>query len=104
MEMKKNTFDFKRAAHRRPHMAPSRARAQRALHYYKEGDNLRDYITFKAEVKKQQCLKKLTYSDLEEITGYKASTIEAFMCGRKVTDNVALALAKALDIPEHLAT
>lgn len=78
--------------------------AESVLHYYKEGDNLRDYIAFKAEVKKQQCLKRLTYSDLEEITGYKASTIEAFMCGRKVTDNVALALAKALDIPEHLAT
>ena len=65
---------------------------------------MRNYELFRAEIKKQQALRRWTYEDLGKATGYKASTIEAFMCGHKITDRVALALAKALDIPEHMAT
>ncbi|MCM1062637.1 MAG: helix-turn-helix domain-containing protein [Eubacterium sp.] len=53
---------------------------------------------FIAEVKKQQSITKLTYKDLERITGVPKSTISAFMCGAREGEDVKLALAKALEI------
>lgn len=71
---------------------------------------MQNYEAFRAEVcaklsaKKRPDGRRWTYKDLAKATGYRDNTIEQFMCGLKVTDNVALAMAKALDIPEHLAT
>lgn len=62
-----------------------------------------DFKRFKAEVKKALVLREWTYRDLSKATGYTVKTIEAFMSECKVTDNVACAIAKALDIPEYLA-
>lgn len=59
---------------------------------------------FRAEVKKQLSLRNWTYKDLAMATGYKYRTIEAFMNEKRVTDNVARAIAEVLDIPEHLAS
>lgn len=65
---------------------------------------MRDFKAFKAECKWKMVLLEWKYDDLAKATGYSQKTIEAFMCGRKITDNVALAIAKALNIPEHMAT
>ena len=53
---------------------------------------------FIAEVKKQQSIKNLTYNDLEKLTGISKSTIGAFMCGARDSEDVKKALARALDI------
>lgn len=63
-----------------------------------------DYNSFRAEVKKALALRGWKYKELALATGYKVRTIEAFMCNCRVTDEVAQAIAKALDIPEHMAT
>lgn len=63
-----------------------------------------DFIRFKAEVKKQMILRGWTNDDLAKATGYKESTIRALMCGERTGDAVCKAVAKALDIPEYLAT
>lgn len=72
---------------------------------------MKDYETFRARVlaeyksRRREDGRRWTYTELAEATGkYTANTIEAFMCGRKVSNDVALAIAKALGIPEHLAT
>lgn len=67
---------------------------------------MRDFIRFKAEVKKQLTLRGWTYKDLQVVTGYTYKTIEKFMCGKYGSngDFVGKAIAKALDIPEHMAT
>lgn len=65
---------------------------------------MRDFKAFKAECKKQMVLRDWTNADLAKATGYKIGTIESFMGNRKVTDQTAKAIAKALDIPEHMAT
>lgn len=63
-----------------------------------------DFVRFKAEVKKQLALKEWTYADLAKASGYSRSTIESLMCGVRATDKVCKAVAKALDIPEHMTT
>lgn len=67
-----------------------------------------DHKAFRAEVKKQLTLRGWTYRNLVKETGYKYGTIERFMGGydnnRPQSEAVARAIAKALDIPEHMAT
>ena len=53
---------------------------------------------FIAEVKKQQSLRNLTYTDLARLTGFSKSTIDAFMCGVRSGDRIKKALAEALEI------
>lgn len=76
---------------------------------------MKDFLMFKAEVKKRQVETGMTYKDLEQITkqnganggkGYTYKTIEKFMCnGYTCSDEmIAKAIAEALDIPEYLAT
>ena len=65
---------------------------------------LQNYKAFKAEVRKQLSLRGWKYKDLSVATGYTTRTIEAFMCGSRTSDSLAEAIAKALDIPAHLAT
>ncbi len=74
----------------------------------KGSDNLLNIKAFRAEVKKRLFEKEWTYKDLAKATGYGTRTIEVFMgkCHDKCRDpsvNVAVAIAKALDIPEYMA-
>lgn len=68
---------------------------------------MRDFIGFKAACKKQMTEYHWTNNDLAKATGYSIGAIERFM-GEKDTrpksEAVALAIAKALNIPEHMAT
>ncbi len=78
--------------------------------HIERGDNLRDYEKFRAATvaalseRKRDNGRRWRYVELAKATGYSVNTIEQFMGGVKVTDNVAIAIANALDIPEHLAT
>lgn len=71
---------------------------------------MKDYERFRAEIcaalsaKKRPDGKRWTYEDVAKATGYSRNTIEQFMSGTKITDNVATAMAKALDISDYLAT
>ncbi len=78
---------------------------------------MKDYETFRSRVlaeyksRRREDGRRWTYKELAKAASefskkgvYTANTIEAFMCGSKITDEVAIAIAKALDIPEHLAT
>lgn len=67
---------------------------------------MKDFIKFKAEVKKRQVETGMTYKDLEKATGYSYKSIERFMCGAYGGSGevIAKAIAKALDIPEYLTT
>lgn len=65
---------------------------------------MRDFKAFKAECKKQMVLRDWTNADLAKATNYALGTIESFMGNHKVTYQVAVAIAKALDIPLHMAT
>lgn len=67
---------------------------------------MKDFLKFKAEVKKRQVEKGMTYKDLEKITGYSYKSIEKFMCGAYGSSGeaIAKAIAKALDIPEYMTT
>lgn len=56
------------------------------------------YELFKAEVKKQMFINKFDYAAIAKLTGYKKSTIEAFMCGARESENVAKAIGKLFDI------
>ncbi len=55
---------------------------------------------FVAEVKRQLALRKWTSKDLAKATGYKVSTIYAYMSGQRDSDVVEKAIAVVLDI-EH---
>lgn len=66
-----------------------------------------NYKAFRAEVSKQLDIRDWTYADLAKETGYEYKTIERFMGksdSRPKSEAVARAIAKALDIPEHMAT
>lgn len=70
-----------------------------------------NYEEFTAEVKKQLRKRRWTQQELADATvnlksgnPYSASAINSFMDGSRISDSVALAIAKALDIPEHMAT
>lgn len=56
------------------------------------------YELFKAEVCKQKRLRRLNNKKLAEMTGFTKSTIDAFMCGVRDSDSVAIAIARVLDI------
>lgn len=56
------------------------------------------YESLKGEVARIKQIRKLTYEDLAEITGYKPNTIAQFMSGTRETEAVASALARGLDI------
>ena len=53
---------------------------------------------FIAEVRRHLSLRKWKYKDLAKATGYKTSTISAFMTGLRDSDNVKKAIATALQI------
>lgn len=55
--------------------------------------------TFQTEVRKELITRNWHYKDLANATGYKVKTLYAFMSGNRVTENVAEAISKALDIP-----
>lgn len=67
---------------------------------------MRNFLVYKAEVKKRQVEKGMTYKDLAKATGYSYKTIEKFMCGAYSCSDkkIAKAIAGALDIPEYMAT
>lgn len=67
---------------------------------------MKDFLKFKAEVKKRQVEKGMTYKDLEKATGYSFKTVEKFMCGAYTCsdEKIAKAIAEALDIPEYMTT
>ena len=58
------------------------------------------YELLRAEVDKQKRLRipKLTNKDLAKMTGFKTSTINKFMSGHEVSENIANALARELKI------
>lgn len=56
------------------------------------------YELLKGEIKKQMFLRGLKPKDLAEMTGQKRSTINAFMCGARNSENTARLLAKVLEI------
>lgn len=59
------------------------------------------YEIFKAEVERQKRLLHLTNADIAEKTGFKKSTIDFFMCGKKSREDsksVAIAIARVLMI------
>ena len=55
------------------------------------------YEALKGAIAKRKQIDHLTYRDLSELTGYKPSTLMAFMCGARETRNVAEALTRALN-------
>ena len=65
---------------------------------------LANYKLFRAEIRKQMDLRDWKYKDLAKASGYSVASIEGFMGGYRVNDRVAGAIAKALDIPAHMAT
>lgn len=56
------------------------------------------YEVFRGEVAKVKQMKHLTNKDLGNMIGVKENTIAAFMCGSRVTENVAQKLSKVLEI------
>jgi hypothetical protein len=56
------------------------------------------YRLFRAKIAEQKKLRNLTNADMAKLTGYTKSTIDAFMCGVRESENVAKAIAEALDI------
>lgn len=65
---------------------------------------LANYKMFRAEIRKQMDLREWKYKDLAKASGYSVAAIEGFMGGYRVNDRIAGAIAKALDIPAHMAT
>lgn len=69
---------------------------------------MKDFIAFKAACKSRMTEFHWTNDDLAKATNYSIGAIERFMSENdsraKKSEAVALAVAKALDIPEHLAT
>ena len=63
-----------------------------------------NYKALCAEIRKQLYLRGWKCKDLAKATGYTTGTIYAFMGGRRVNDKIAETIAKALDIPPHMAT
>lgn len=58
------------------------------------------YEALKGEIARVKQLRKLTYSDIARMTGYKSNTIAQFMSGTRESDDLAAAIAKALNIKE----
>ena len=53
---------------------------------------------FRENVKKMLKLRKLTYSQLGEMTGLAVSTIKCFMCGANDSRRIAEKIADALNL------
>ena len=56
------------------------------------------YEIFRGEVAKVVKIRRLSYQEIADMTGFKLSTIRAFMCGVRNSDQVARAIGKALGI------
>ena len=56
------------------------------------------YEIFRGEVAKVVKIRRLSYQKIADMTGFKVSTIRAFMCGARNSDQVAKAISKALEI------
>ncbi len=56
------------------------------------------YEVFRGEVAKVKQMRKLTNEELGKMIGVTGNTIAAFMCGARVSENVAQKLSKALKI------
>lgn len=56
------------------------------------------YEIFRGEVAKVKQIRHLTNEDLGKMCGVAANTIAAFMCGSRVSDQLAQKLSKALNI------
>ena len=67
------------------------------LQIYYKGGNFINRI-FIAEVKKQLSIRRWKYADLAKATGYTRTTIEAFMIGKRDSENMIKAIATALEI------
>lgn len=65
---------------------------------------MQDFISFRAEVKKRLALRNWKHKDLAKATGYSLNAINTFMCGSRCSDALAVSIAKALDIPDYMAT
>ena len=70
-----------------------------------------NYEGFTAEVAKKLRERRWTRQKLADATAkpgtnepYSVDTVNSFMQGVRVSDDVAKAIAKALDIPEHMAS
>lgn len=56
------------------------------------------YEFFRGKIAEQKKLRKLTNADIAQMTGYTKSAIAAFMCGARESEQVAKAIANALNI------
>lgn len=56
------------------------------------------YEVFRSEVARVKKLKKIGDREIAEKTGFTLSTIRAFMCGARNSDQVARAIGKVLGI------
>lgn len=65
---------------------------------------MQNFTAFRAEVKKRLTLKNWKHKDLAKAIGYSTSAIDTFMCGSRCSDSLARAIAKELNIPEHMTT
>lgn len=59
---------------------------------------VRIYETLRGEIAKQCKIRKLKYRDIAAMTGYKEKTINMFMCGKRNSTNVAIAISEKLQI------
>ena len=50
------------------------------------------------KIAEQKKLRRLTYMDIAKMTGYKPNTINMFMNGYRQSENVARAIARALNV------
>lgn len=56
------------------------------------------YELFRGKIAEQKKIRRLTDADVAKMTGYKTSTIRAFMAGCRENEKIATAIAQALGI------
>lgn len=56
------------------------------------------YGLFIGKVAEQKKIRKLTNADIAKMTGYTKNAIDAFMCGKRSSENMAKAIAYVLEI------
>lgn len=56
------------------------------------------YELFRGKIAEQKKIRRLTDADVAKMTGYKTSTIRAFMAGSRENEKIATAIAQALGI------
>lgn len=59
---------------------------------------LKIFEVFIDKIKHVKVDEHLTSDDIAKLTGYKKSTIDAFMCGSRPSEHVAEAISQALNI------